>query len=362
MLSIILLYHPNPDFQNLSKSAKIESMTEENKTIQTENNPSADKAAPVVEQAKQPSAPASKPPASPPLNQSEPASQSLSEGGSSQVKPAEPSAPTEPETQKQAVPEELSAAPTETKPKQAVEPEEKIKQTEQTNKNQPQASEKLIKETLSASAKNEKQNGSIKEKQAKSDDINHPTGQNQTEEKTAQIQAEIPASKKEQVLPGQSEPKIVLQAGDKLKTKPLPKTNSALPKKESEPITQAAKTRAPAPPTIAKQPKIQPVAKPKQPASAKQENKISLSNYLKKLSEFRILGNAKRQKKMQINLDKIMEYAGKTQKVVNDDVERLTGVKDDRAVQYLNILVKKGYLVRFGKTSNIFYKPTNKGR
>ena len=67
-----------------------------------------------------------------------------------------------------------------------------------------------------------------------------------------------------------------------------------------------------------------------------------------------------KQEKVQENLDKIMEYALKTQRVVNDDVERIIGVKDTQAAEYLNTLVKQGKLVKFGKTINIFYKPTSK--
>jgi len=78
-----------------------------------------------------------------------------------------------------------------------------------------------------------------------------------------------------------------------------------------------------------------------------------------KLTELRGQANETRQKKARENLDKIMEYALKTQKVVNDDVERITGVKDAQATKYLNTLVKQGKLVKFGKTANIFYKPAS---
>jgi len=52
-----------------------------------------------------------------------------------------------------------------------------------------------------------------------------------------------------------------------------------------------------------------------------------------------------------------MEYAVKTQKVTNDDVERLTGVGDAQAARYLKKLTKQGKIIKFGKTSNTFYKP-----
>ena len=45
--------------------------------------------------------------------------------------------------------------------------------------------------------------------------------------------------------------------------------------------------------------------------------------------------------------------------MVVNEVEKLTGVKDAQATNYLNILVKQGKLIRFGKKKNIFYKPIN---
>ncbi len=84
------------------------------------------------------------------------------------------------------------------------------------------------------------------------------------------------------------------------------------------------------------------------------------TKYINKLKEQLGLANLKRKQKARKNLDKIMEYARQTQKVTNDDVERITGVKDSQAENYLNKLIKQGKLVRFGKTKNIFYKPIGK--
>jgi hypothetical protein len=81
--------------------------------------------------------------------------------------------------------------------------------------------------------------------------------------------------------------------------------------------------------------------------------------FLKHLGILRGQANQKRQENIQDRLDKIMAYAIKHQKITNDEVERLTGVGHRQAVRYLNILVKDKKLVRFGKKSNIFYKPIN---
>ncbi|MBU4257011.1 DUF977 family protein [Patescibacteria group bacterium] len=60
---------------------------------------------------------------------------------------------------------------------------------------------------------------------------------------------------------------------------------------------------------------------------------------------------------MQKNLNNIMEYARETQKITNNDVERITKVKHTQSSKYLKMLVKQGLLVKFGKTKNTFYKP-----
>jgi predicted HTH transcriptional regulator len=71
--------------------------------------------------------------------------------------------------------------------------------------------------------------------------------------------------------------------------------------------------------------------------------------FLDKLKELRGQANRVRQEKKEKNLEKIITYAQEHNRIVNDEVERITGVKDARATEYLNILVKKGILVRFGK-------------
>ena len=79
--------------------------------------------------------------------------------------------------------------------------------------------------------------------------------------------------------------------------------------------------------------------------------------YLKKLAEFRQKANAKRREKKAKNLEIIMEYAKRKNRITNDEVEKLTGIKDRQAQRYLNLLIKQKRLARFGKTKNTFYKP-----
>ncbi len=81
------------------------------------------------------------------------------------------------------------------------------------------------------------------------------------------------------------------------------------------------------------------------------------SRFRNKLKQLLGMANQKRQAKAQANLDKIIKYAKEKQKVTNNDVERITGVKDAQATRYLEKLVKQGRIVKFGKTSNTFYKP-----
>ena len=123
---------------------------------------------------------------------------------------------------------------------------------------------------------------------------------------------------------------------------------STLPENEKQ---EANISKAPEPviTTMPKSTPAQPANKP-----AKTDFAVQFRNRLKQL-----LGkaNQKRQDKAQNNLDKIMKYAREKQKVTNDDVERLTGVKHIQAARYLKKLKKQGKLVRFGKTINIFYKP-----
>jgi len=113
----------------------------------------------------------------------------------------------------------------------------------------------------------------------------------------------------------------------------------------------------------AKQPTA-PTAKPPEPRiiSPKPNSPIikPVLSFLDKLKELRQKANLARQKNKQGNLEKIMAYANEKQKITNDDVEKLTGVKDDMATIYLNELTKKGLLMRFGQKKNIFYKPIKK--
>lgn len=127
------------------------------------------------------------------------------------------------------------------------------------------------------------------------------------------------------------------------------------------PIEEPADTRV-----LEDKPAVKPL-KPTTP-SALSKPKLSPSQpqvsftarFLDKLKELRQQANQKRRENMEKNLAKIMEYARQEQKVTNDDVERITGVSDRQALNYLKKLVKAGKLVRFGKKRNVFYKPVEK--
>ena len=80
-------------------------------------------------------------------------------------------------------------------------------------------------------------------------------------------------------------------------------------------------------------------------------------SFLDKLKELRGQANKKRAENKQKNLEKILKYAREHNRITNDEVEEITKVRDDRATEYLNILVKQGKIIRFGKTKNTFYKP-----
>jgi len=82
--------------------------------------------------------------------------------------------------------------------------------------------------------------------------------------------------------------------------------------------------------------------------------------FLERLGVLRGQANTKRQENKARNLEKILEYAQKNNKITNNEVEKITGVSDRQALNYLQILVKKGKFERFGSKRNTFYKPVSK--
>lgn len=77
--------------------------------------------------------------------------------------------------------------------------------------------------------------------------------------------------------------------------------------------------------------------------------------YLDKLRQYRFQANQRRLENKRINLEKIIEYTSERKFITNDDVERITGVGDSQAANYLNILVKNGKLIRKGRNRGTFY-------
>jgi hypothetical protein len=68
---------------------------------------------------------------------------------------------------------------------------------------------------------------------------------------------------------------------------------------------------------------------------------------------------AARRAKSEAELAKIIDFALTTERVTNNDVERLLKCKDTRAATALRELVKRGKLVRFGRSIGTFYKPVH---
>ena len=83
-----------------------------------------------------------------------------------------------------------------------------------------------------------------------------------------------------------------------------------------------------------------------------------IGGLIEKLKQQLKTANEKRLKKKQENLEKIMACARQKQKITNQLAQRLTHVSRKQAERYLEVLVGQGKLVRFGKTKNTFYKPT----
>jgi hypothetical protein len=69
-----------------------------------------------------------------------------------------------------------------------------------------------------------------------------------------------------------------------------------------------------------------------------------------------VKAHAKRRERVEENIKKIMAFTRENGRITNDGVERLIGVKDSRAGQYLKKLIKEKKLVRFGAGRKIHYK------
>ena len=122
-------------------------------------------------------------------------------------------------------------------------------------------------------------------------------------------------------------------------------------------------------PPVAKIKKELPVkTKPKQPTTTSPplnrpavQAKSFMAQFLNKLTELRKQANIKRREKMQDNLDKIIIFAKKHNRIDNKDARELTGLSDSRVRLYFNKLEKQGKFVQFGKKGpRVFYKPIAK--
>ena len=68
------------------------------------------------------------------------------------------------------------------------------------------------------------------------------------------------------------------------------------------------------------------------------------------------MGNTKKKKIREENLQKILNNFTEQDKIVNDDVQALLRVSHRTVSSYLGVLVKQGKLVKFGSKSNTFYR------
>lgn len=77
-----------------------------------------------------------------------------------------------------------------------------------------------------------------------------------------------------------------------------------------------------------------------------------------KLRELRERANRKRREKAEEHKEKIMIFAQEHNRIDNQDVQKITGLLEDRAGYYLSLLEKQGKLIQFGKRGpKVFYKP-----
>lgn len=116
---------------------------------------------------------------------------------------------------------------------------------------------------------------------------------------------------------------------------------------------------------VESEPVVEPVAQEKPAPTpvnivAPSEIKLVVPFMVKFLEHMGIIGkdaNLKRKENVEKNLELIIKEAWKTEKITNDDVERVTGVRDRQALNYLKELVKRGKLRRFGDGAGVYYKP-----
>jgi len=126
----------------------------------------------------------------------------------------------------------------------------------------------------------------------------------------------------------------------------------------AEPLATAAPDQTPEP-----APSPEPAKEPAPIIIAPEEVKEAVPFMMKFLDHLGVLrkdANLKRQQQMQEKLEAILGYVREHQQITNDEVEKLTGVKDAQAAKYLKILVNQGKLIMFGYKRNAYYKLTNR--
>ena len=149
----------------------------------------------------------------------------------------------------------------------------------------------------------------------------------------------------------QEPPKEIITDKDIEKAKEIESVVSTLPAPDEERLESPPEEERLGPLTPAKKKKILPkTMNSSEVVACLKDLRTRLNELLVKANEARVTNSEK-------NLEKIMEYARRTQKVTNNDVERITGVQDRQAGRYLKKLVKNKKLARFGRYKYTFYKP-----
>ncbi|RLC39238.1 hypothetical protein DRH27_00200 [Candidatus Falkowbacteria bacterium] len=152
----------------------------------------------------------------------------------------------------------------------------------------------------------------------------------------------------------QKPPEKIITDEDIKKAKEIEPTTPVLEAPKEERLDAPPKLEQLEPLTPAKKKKILPET------MDSSEVVVCLKDLRVRLKELLVRANKARKTHSEKNLDIIMEYTWRTQKVTNNDVERITGVKHSQATRYLKKLVKQGKLIRFGRYRYTFYKPIKK--
>lgn len=194
---------------------------------------------------------------------------------------------------------------------------------------------------------------------------NKPTPAPLVADKPEPDKTELEVKQTKPIIPDNNKQPVPLSKGETKTTDNLENPLNTDTKNKSAKILSTKKTASATKP--APGPELTPALKPSPKPESKQ---TSLSQkpqpvtqesfavkYKRKLLEQLKSANFIRKNQVKKNLNLVLDYARKHQRITNNDVENLTKVKHDQATDYLNKLVKDKKLIRFGSSKNTFYKP-----